>query len=182
MRLDLRVQELGGLVAETVRAFAPVADARGSGIALRVNGAVHARIDGDAMRHVVLNLLDNAVRYGPAGQRVLVTVERHGAWARILVEDEGPGVPQARQEEVWRPYVRLESPTGDVTTGCGIGLAIVSDIVAQHGGRRGVRARAGGGAAFFVEVPAAQADATREAPSVRVPPHSSIETLRSAAP
>ena len=158
-RLDARTQDLGSLVADTVGGFTPVAEARGSTVALRIPQPVHARVDGDALRRVVLNLLDNAIRYGPAGQRVVVGVERDGPWARIIVEDDGPGVPLECLDEIWRPFVRLDAHDGDDTTGCGIGLAIVSEIVALHGGRRGVRSRLGGGAAFYVELPAATADA-----------------------
>jgi signal transduction histidine kinase len=154
-RLNPRVQELGEIVADTVNGFAPVAESRGSSVALRLAGPVHARVDGEAMRRVVLNLLDNAVRYGPAGQTVTVTVEADGPWARIVVEDAGPGVPPDRRAEIWRPFVRLDASGDEAVTGCGIGLAIVSDLVALHGGRRGVHAGAGSGAAFFVEVPAA---------------------------
>jgi len=84
-----------------------------------------------------------------------VGVERDGPWARIVVEDDGPGVPVEHRDEIWRPFVRLDGNSSDAATGCGIGLAIVSDIVAMHGGTRGVRSRSGGGAAFFVELPAA---------------------------
>ena len=154
-RIDPRTQELGSLVTDIVSGFAPVAESRGSTVALRIPEPVRARVDGDAMRRVVLNLLDNAIRYGPAGQRVIVGVERDGPWARIVVEDDGPGVPVERQDEIWRPFVRLDGHGADGTTGCGIGLAIVSDIVAMHDGRRGVHSRQGGGAAFFIELPAA---------------------------
>ena len=154
-RVEPRPQELGSFVTDIVSGFAPVAESRGSTVALRIPEPVHAQMDADAMRRVVLNLLDNAIRYGPPGQRVVVGVERDGSWARIVVEDDGPGVPVEHQEEIWRPFVRLNGHGADTATGCGIGLAIVSDIVALHDGRRGVHARPGGGAAFFIELPAA---------------------------
>jgi signal transduction histidine kinase len=152
-RLDLRPRELGSLAAETIDAFMPVAESRGMRVVLRRGAAVHALVDADATRRVLLNLLDNAVRYGPAGQTVTITVDRTDAWARIMVEDQGPGVPPDRAAEIWQRFVRLDDRRA-ASTGCGIGLAIVSELVALQGGRRGVRARSGGGAAFFVEVPA----------------------------
>jgi signal transduction histidine kinase len=163
-RLNLRPVELGELVADTVAAFAPVAEARGVGVRLRLEGAVTARGDGDALRRVLLNLLDNAVRYGPAGQTVTVAVERAGAWARIEVEDEGPGVPDHHRERIWKPFVRLDDAQDESLTGCGIGLSIVSELVALHGGRRGVQSRPGGGASFYLEIPAAPVEAMLSAP------------------
>jgi signal transduction histidine kinase len=153
-RLRLQPVELGELVAETVAAFGPVAEARDMAVCLRLDGPVVARADADAIRRIVLNLLDNAVRYGPSGQTVTVRVERAGIWARIVIEDEGPGISAPRRDDVWKPFVRLGDDGDASTTGCGIGLSIVSELVALHGGRRAVLPRAGGGASFSVEVPA----------------------------
>ena len=154
-RLRLEPVELSGLVAETVDAFGPVAATRGASVCLRLDGPVTAHGDADVLRRILLNLLDNAVRYGPTGQTVTVAVEREGEWARILVEDQGPGVPEHRRNDVWKPFVRLGEEGDASTTGCGIGLSIVSELVALHAGRRGVRSRPGGGASFFVELPTA---------------------------
>jgi len=154
-RLRLRPLALSELVAETVGAFGPVAEARGVAVCLRLDGPVAAHGDADALRRVLLNLLDNAVRHGPTGQTVTVSVDLAGSWARILVEDEGPGVPEQRREDIWKPFVRLGDGDDASFTGCGIGLSIVSELVALHGGRRGVRSRPAGGAVFFVEIPAA---------------------------
>jgi len=125
---------------------------------------VTARGDADALRRILLNLLDNAVRYGPAGQTVTVAVERAGAWARIVVEDEGPGVPASDRERIWKPFVRLDDARDESLTGCGIGLSIVGELVALHGGRRGVRSRPGGGAAFHIEIPAVPGEVMATAP------------------
>jgi signal transduction histidine kinase len=156
-RLRPEPVELTELVAETVSAFTPVADARDIAVALRLDGPVTALADPDAMRRILLNLLDNAVRHAPEGRTVTVTVERAGSWARVVVEDEGPGVPENHREDIWKPFVRVEDANGMSATGCGIGLSIVDELITLQRGRRGVHARPGGGAAFSVEVPAASA-------------------------
>jgi signal transduction histidine kinase len=153
-QLHARPQDLGEIVIDTVNTFLPVAQSRGATIALRVPEPVWATADLDAVRRILLNLLDNAVRYGPADQRIIVSTTRVGSWARIIVEDEGPGIAAEKRDAIWRPFIRLEEAADNSTTGCGIGLAIVSDLVALQHGRRSVTAGTRGGAAFTVDLPA----------------------------
>jgi signal transduction histidine kinase len=156
-QLQLRPHEIGEVISDTVNTFLPVAQSRGATIELRVTEGVWATADLDAVRRILLNLLDNAVRYGPAGQQITVGATRTGAWARITVEDEGPGVAVDKRDAIWRPFVRLDDAADKTTTGCGIGLAIVSDLVALQHGRRWVSTTARGGAAFTVDLPTVDA-------------------------
>jgi signal transduction histidine kinase len=145
--------ELGPLIREIVDAFAPLARARDASFALEVDDGVVARVDPDALRQVLLNLLDNAVKYGPVGQRVRVSMALAGFSARIQVDDRGPGVPVDERWQVWEPYRRLERDARSAAGGSGIGLAVVRDLVVLHGGRVGVEEAPGGGARFWVELP-----------------------------
>jgi signal transduction histidine kinase len=119
-----------------------------------IDEAAPALIDGAAYRQIVLNLLENAIRYGPAGQTVTVRVERVNGGARLVVEDEGPGIPIGDRERVWAPFVRLTSQSQG-SMGTGIGLAVVRDLTTRHGGRAWIeRASAtSAGARFVVELP-----------------------------
>ena len=156
-QLNVRPHSVREIVADTVETFMPVAESRSASIELRVHGPVWANVDVNAVRRILLNLLDNAVRYGPPDQRITVSATRIGAWVRVTVEDEGPGVPADKRDAIWRPFVRLDGATDEATTGCGIGLSIVSDLVALQGGRRSVAASSHGGAAFTIELPAVDA-------------------------
>ncbi|HEX8362363.1 MAG TPA: HAMP domain-containing sensor histidine kinase [Longimicrobium sp.] len=155
--------EVARVVRETVESFAPLAEARGTELEMEGDPGARAALDPDAARQVVLNLLDNAVKYGPVGQRVRVRVERRGAEVCISVEDEGPGIPPAERERIWQPYYRLPGEQEKVTGGSGIGLAVVRGLVALHGGTTAVESAPGGGARFLVLLPAlrAGADAAR---------------------
>jgi signal transduction histidine kinase len=102
----------------------------------------------------VINLLDNAVKYGGPGP-ITLRAALIGDRARIEVEDEGPGIPAAERARIWEPFVRLRP--GSAVPGSGIGLAVVRELVAAHGGECRVTAMAGTGARFIVELP----DATR---------------------
>jgi signal transduction histidine kinase len=145
--------EAAPLVREIVDAFAPLARAREATFQVFADPNVVARADADALRQILLNLLDNAVKYGPHGQTVAVRVEMRGLALRVAVDDRGPGVPWEERGRVWEPYRRLARDAEGATGGSGIGLAVVKDLVELHGGRVGVGEAPGGGARFWFELP-----------------------------
>jgi signal transduction histidine kinase len=112
----------------------------------------------ESFQQVLLNLLDNAMKYGPAGGAVRVTAALApgapgGGRVRVAVEDEGPGVEPAERERIWEPFRRGARAVGSVAVGSGIGLAVVREIVALHEGRAWVEDAPNGGARFVVELP-----------------------------
>jgi signal transduction histidine kinase len=165
--VDVRA-EVERLVAE----FQPLADARGAHLIAELESVPPVALQPDALRHVVLNLLDNAVKYGPRGQTVRLRLagarvreSAGGGDVRIEIIDEGPGIPHAERERIWKPYQRGSTVGG--TAGSGVGLSVVRDVIAQHGGRAWVEdAPAGHGARFVVTLPASNAPlvSTVEAP------------------
>jgi signal transduction histidine kinase len=152
------------LLREVVESFASVAEGRRVRLRLDLDEAATARVDADAMRHVVLNLLDNAVKYGPAGQEVRVGLSRSHGVVRITVEDEGPGIPADARQRVFSRFERLERERESVAAGAGIGLAVVRDLVVRMAGRCSIEEGTGRrGARFVVEVPAAREAEAAEA-------------------
>ena len=145
-------RDVGALVRETIETFAPIAAARNVRITTRIDEDTTAAVDDDAMRQVILNLLDNAVKYGPVGQEIAVTVTADAERVRIAVEDRGPGIPPRDRARIWRRYERLPRERERAIAGAGIGLAVVREIVALHGGRAFAEDADGGGARFVVEV------------------------------
>ena len=111
------------------------------------------RADAALLRQILLNLLDNAVKYGPEGQLIRIVVTADDVELRLTVEDEGAGVPPADRDRVWEPYVRLRQggPGGSNNGGSGLGLAVVRDLALALGGRVWVsgagEANGGGGGA-----------------------------------
>ncbi len=165
-RLSPAPAPLGPLVSETVEAFAPLATARGVAVRTELADGVVAAVDADALRQMLLNLLDNAVKYGPPGQTVTVGLAPREARAWIWVDDAGPGIPAADRERIWERFWRLERDRGSAVAGTGIGLSVVRELVALHGGRAwpngagsGGSGGGGGGARFVLELPLAGAGA-----------------------
>jgi signal transduction histidine kinase len=152
-----QAEALAPLVRATVQSFAPLAD----GVRFRevVSDDVVALVDAGALRQVLLNLLDNAVKYGRPGQTVTVGVGVHGNGtaqrARLWVDDEGEGIAEADRRRVFAPYVRLARHQGAAHGGSGIGLSVVSELARLHGGEAWVEAAPTGGARFVVVLPLA---------------------------
>jgi signal transduction histidine kinase len=155
MRIAPEPTRLDRLLQDLVDCFQPLAQARDVRVRLVADGAVTAPVDAGAVRQVVLNLLDNAVKYGPAGQRVTVELALENDQAVIAVEDQGPGIPTAERTRVWEPYWRLPRDSASAVGGSGIGLAVVKELVQAHGGTVTVAAGTDGGARFVVRFPGA---------------------------
>ncbi|SUD47976.1 Alginate biosynthesis sensor protein kinB [Nocardia otitidiscaviarum] len=119
------------------------------------------------LERTVANLLENATRHG--GGPVAVTVRRDGAAAVITVDDAGPGVPVADRNRIFERFATIRVERG-AAVGTGIGLALVSETVAAHGGRVYCEDRPGGGARFVVRLPRVEAEvleSEREPTSIR---------------
>ena len=136
-----------------IDAFAPLARVRRAKIQSSIEPGLVSRVDARALRQIVLNLLDNAVKYGPVGQTVSVILTGTSDKVIITVEDQGPGIPKADREKVWDPYVRLTRETESAAGGSGIGLSIIRELVRLHDGRTWVEDGTEGGARFVVEFP-----------------------------
>jgi Signal transduction histidine kinase len=116
----------------------------------------------EGLRHIVVNLLDNAVKYGPIGQTIHVSIgssresevkkRGHTLMAVLSISDEGNGVPERDRDRVWNAFARAKTSTG--AAGSGIGLTIVHDVVTQNGGKVRVESAESGGARFIVSIPA----------------------------
>jgi signal transduction histidine kinase len=154
--ITLESTRLAPIVADVVESFAPLAASRQARITTDVDETVSARVDGGAVRQILLNLLDNAVKYGPAGQTVTVVLRLHDDVMLLAVDDEGPGVRAHDAERIWQPFSRV-AHSGSATGGAGIGLAIVRQLAELHGGRARVEPGVKG-ARFVVEIPGAWRD------------------------
>ena len=160
MRLEPAPTDLGPLAESIVATFAPLLAAEGgSSVVIDVREPVTAVVDAGAFRQILLNLLDNARKFGPPGQTVRVTVDRCDGRARVMIDDEGPGIPVADRDRIWRPYVRLRRARNAGQEGSGIGLAVVRELAELHRGTVHVDDAPHGGARLVVELPVVTTDA-----------------------
>ena len=113
--------------------------------------------DGEALRHVVVNLLENAAKYSPPGEPIEVTLERLDGAVAIHVSDRGPGIPQDQIAHIFQRFRRSQQTSSG---GVGLGLYIVRTLVRAHGGDIRVRSTPGEGTTFSVILPTAETNAT----------------------
>jgi signal transduction histidine kinase len=115
------------------------------------DGLPPVRADVDHFAQLLSNLLDNAARH--AASKVRVRARGEGGMVRVTVEDDGPGVPSDRSEEIFVPYMQLTRGKGDGYKGTGLGLAICREIAALSSGRIWLDETAEAGARFHFELP-----------------------------
>jgi signal transduction histidine kinase len=149
----LQPLDLAREVTDAVHAFQPLAASRQAHIECDLECGIEVLADQTAFRQLLLNLLDNAVKFGPPGQVVGVSLHRRDASAELRVSDEGPGVPDPDRKRIWEPYYRGNNPATRAVGGSGIGLTIVRDIAGRFGGAAMVASPVGAGAQFIVTLP-----------------------------
>ena len=146
--------DLAALLRASAERFAPLASLRGVGFTLRLPDApVTAALDPRHSGKIVDNLLSNAFKFTPPGGAVELALEAVDERVRILVSDDGPGIPQELLTRVFERFVGTDGGSQRLQPGAGIGLALVRDLVGLHGGSLAVRSEPGRGAVFEVWLP-----------------------------
>jgi len=128
---DSEDSDLSELVRDTAAAAAKARAADENRFRVTAPDHVHMVVKKAALRRCLTNLVDNALK---AGRQVAVTLSRNDRHAEISVEDDGPGIPESRRDEAFRPFHRLDHGRNLQTGGSGLGLAIARDIARAHGG------------------------------------------------
>jgi len=111
------------------------------------------RIDSDAITQAVSNLVDNAVKYSGASREIAVDLSREDGWAVIRIVDHGIGISPEDQKKIFERFHRVGSSLVHDVKGSGLGLSIVSHIVAAHRGEVTVESEPGRGSRFAIKLP-----------------------------
>ena len=153
LRLDLKPMDAAQLLAEVYERTRVLAQSRSISLDLDDLEPHVVFADRERLRRVLLNLLDNAIKYTPAGGRVTLSLQRCEACVCLLVRDTGIGLSEAEQEHVFQRFHRAGSARGHGAQGSGLGLCIARSIAEAHGGTLRVASRRGAGSTFTVCLP-----------------------------
>ncbi|HIU45861.1 MAG TPA: HAMP domain-containing protein [Candidatus Fimadaptatus faecigallinarum] len=153
MRLRLGDLQLDEMLADTVKRLTPLARNREINLTLEAHAAPVVEGDASKIQQVFYNLIDNAIKYTPAGGRVRVELGENARSAIIKVSDTGIGIPAADIAHIFDRFYRVDKARSRETGGTGLGLSIVSQIVQLHGGTINVQSVEDKGSVFTVTLP-----------------------------
>ncbi|MCK6438590.1 MAG: HAMP domain-containing histidine kinase [Planctomycetes bacterium] len=152
---DFKFQKLPDIVRETVaifrKQFEKESDVK---VSLTIEpGLPYARVDHDAIRELLLNLLTNALKYGASDKVITVRLHRDAGWFLIDVIDRGQGIPVEEQGRIFEKFYRIDNALSRKVEGSGLGLTICKSIAEAHNGAIGVASEPGKGSRFTVYLP-----------------------------
>jgi len=153
-RVYPRQSDLAEIVAEVVTTMTPLANKYRQSI--RVDSAEFLpdiEVDPRRVEQVMVNLISNAIKWGPPGGVIGLSVEVESKWIRVSVSDQGPGIPEGTRGDLFRRFDRTQAKTPRAEHGAGLGLSVVKTIVEAHGGSVGENNLAEGGAVFWFTLP-----------------------------
>jgi signal transduction histidine kinase len=143
---ETRLVDVGALTSSVCADFADT----GHDVICAEPGVFALRCRPVGLKRALRNIVENALAYG---QRARISVERKQGQALIIVDDDGPGIPESEREKVFKPFVRLEASRNKATGGVGLGLAIARTIVRSHGGDIALQNRPQGGLRVLISLP-----------------------------
>ena len=147
--------DLSKLATSTAEQMCLLAEDKSISISCQAPASVPVEGDSARLKQVVVNLLDNAIKYTPSGGAVRLMVGASGEKAVLQVSDNGIGIPAAEQARVFERFFRVDKARSRDLGGAGLGLAIVKSICAAHGGSVELQSVEGQGSRFQVELPLA---------------------------
>ena len=144
---------LSGLIAEAVEEVHPVAEGKGHVLSINLgsDSLPLVDMDGEMIRRVLINLLENAIKYSPSEGKISVKLDRSDNNLRVEVSDNGPGIPKEDQTSIFEKFARVQRKGRP--KGLGLGLAFCRLAVEAHGGRIWVKSEPGQGSAFYFTLP-----------------------------
>lgn len=152
MKLNLTECDVTGLMGEAMEKLGAIRDARD----IRFHAPQHVRsvvADRDILLRVIINLLDNAIKFTAADGVISVRVENKGEGVLFSIRDNGPGIPVEFQEKIFEKFGQVEIRQSARKYSTGLGLAFCKLAVEAHHGKIWVESEAGAGSAFFFEIP-----------------------------
>jgi heavy metal sensor kinase len=160
-RAELQRFDFAQLVATTAEQMCLLAEDKGLRVAREASAPLWVEGDRSRLKQVIVNLLDNAIKYTPSGGSIRLTATAQNGAAVLLVEDTGIGIPPESLPRVFDRFFRVDDARSRIVDGAGIGLSIVKAICAAHQGRVEVESTLGVGSRFTVILPILDAASQR---------------------
>jgi signal transduction histidine kinase len=154
-RVVTEPRDFAAEVRQAVESFTLLSRSQSAELRAELQEDIMVPVDRMALRQIMVNLIDNALKYGPPGQRVTVGAALFDDVARVWVDDEGEGIPVEERARVFESFYRLPREGQSRVTGSGIGLAVVRELARLHGGEAWAEAAPGRGARIVVQFPEA---------------------------
>jgi len=149
---------LDALIGETLETLKPLAEERGVMLAAPQGPPLVIRADRDKVSRVLINLVDNGLKFTPPGGRVDIRARAEGPWVKVAVSDSGVGIPARELERIFDKFHQVERVRGGGRAGSGLGLSISRQLVEMHGGGLTVESSPGAGSTFTMTLPVADGD------------------------
>jgi signal transduction histidine kinase len=169
-KVELRLTNitLPNLIESARSAMMPILVQRRQSLGVKLEaGLPLVRADEARLRQVFFNLLSNATKFTPNGGEIRIEAARKGNWCQVSVVDNGIGIKKEDQKQIFAPFYQVENSIARERKGTGLGLALVKQIVEQHGGRVWVESEYGKGSRFTFTLPLAELVQKREVGSER---------------
>lgn len=147
--------DLAALTEEVIEYLGVLAEEKKQRIDCRVEQPVIVLANAQVLRHAIINLVDNAIKYSPEATVIRVTVGIDGGEARIDIGDEGPGIPPEHLEHIFDRFYRVDVARSRDISSTGLGLSIATWAVEEHGGRIELNSEVGQGSVFSLLIPLA---------------------------
>jgi signal transduction histidine kinase/HPt (histidine-containing phosphotransfer) domain-containing protein len=169
LEVSLGAVELAEVVETATAALAPMAEDRELAVTREVAPGLRVQADAGRLRQVLLNLVENAIKYSPVGSRITVGAVREGDEIVVSIRDLGPGIAEEDQQKLFKEFSRIHVD-GKKVAGAGLGLALSKRLVDLMHGEIGVDSARGRGSTFWIRLPVAAATSAPPSPSeVRIP-------------
>jgi len=114
------------------------------------------------LQQAVYNLIENAIKFSPRGETVLIKAEKDASWMHLMVKDHGKGIAPLDQSRIFNRFFHMDDEHNFENRGQGLGLSIVKSIAEKHGGSVNVESKLGAGSIFYLDIPLHRLDGLKK--------------------
>ena len=151
IRLEKKALDLGSLLRQTIGEIKILAEQKSVSIEYEAPGKITLQADAVQLKRVLLNLLDNAIKYTPAKGQIRIHQEAQGQRVLVKISDNGPGIPAAELAHIFDRFYRADKSRSKI--GFGLGLSIAKSIIEAHQGTISAHSQEGQGTTFVIDLP-----------------------------